>query len=303
MARQFLMCKSGRFALFTRNRECPKSTRMMSYWCNGEWNESGAQTISVTDRGWLHGYGLFESLLAIDGRPAFADRHLDRIRNACGKLGWNWDHGDLTQVMRELLVRNQLTTCRARIRLALSGGSGELGLATPGGDRQLTLMASRLAEPDARKSVWLSPWTRNERSPIAGLKCASYAENLLALQQARHEGYDEAIFFNSAGWLCEAATANVFLVNGGRLFTPCLSSGCLPGVTRSVIIECARDMGVACLEQPVDRKELDLADEIFLTSSTSGVVAVTRLDQRTLETGPVTSRMRDAWNDAVRSNC
>lgn len=135
---------------------------------------------------------------------------------------------------------------------------------------------------------------------MAGLKSASYAENLLILQDASNRGWDEALLFNQHGHLCEAAMANVFLVQNGMLRTPALSSGCLPGITRAVVMEEAERLGLVCEEIDLTRGHLDAAEEIFLTSSTRGVVAVSALDGHPLVPGPVTGRMRDAWRDAVR---
>jgi branched-subunit amino acid aminotransferase/4-amino-4-deoxychorismate lyase len=127
---------------------------------------------------------------------------------------------------------------------------------------------------------------RNERSPLSGIKCASYAENLIALDQARRAGADEALFFNTRGELCEAATANVFLVRDGNVLTPPLSSGCLPGTMRARVM--AR---IAVKEQPLTAADLAAAEEVFVTSATRGVVPVVKWDGRVLQAGPVAAEV------------
>jgi branched-subunit amino acid aminotransferase/4-amino-4-deoxychorismate lyase len=132
-----------------------------------------------------------------------------------------------------------------------------------------------------------SPFPRNERSPLAGLKCASYAENLIALDHARRAGADEALFYNTRGELCEAATANVFLVREGRIFTPPLASGCLPGTMRARVIE-----RIAVEERDLTAADVEEADEVFLTSATRGVVRVAGVDGTAWLPGRVTAGLK-----------
>ena len=98
--------------------------------------------------------------------------------------------------------------------------------------------------------------------------------------------FEETLFANTAGHLCEAATSNVFLVKNGALHTPSLGSGCLPGITRAVVIELAATLGIPCEERDFPVDELHAADELFLTSSIRGVMAVSRFEDRVLPAGP-----------------
>ena len=125
--------------------------------------------------------------------------------------------------------------------------------------------------------VVVVPWRRNEHSAIAGLKTTSYAENVIALAHAHERGAGEALFLNTAGDLCEGTGTNVFLVLDGELVTPPLSSGCLAGITRALVIELT---GAA--ERPITGDALSAASEVFLTSSTREVQPVG-------QPGPVTS--------------
>ena len=272
---------------------------MSQVWCNGQWLDGREHSVSFTDRGVMHGLGLFETMLAVDGRPVFAERHLERIGRACGRLGWSVEIPGVREIMEEILVRNDLAAGRAVIRLAVTGGSGPLDDLTSGGDRLVWMTARAAAPPCPGVAVNVSPWVRNERSPLAGMKCASYAENLVALDDARRAGFDETLFFNSAGCLCEGAASNVFLVENGGLHTPPLESGCLPGVTRGVVIELAEKLGVSCNERHLVAADLARADEIFLTSSVRGPVGVSRLADRVFPPGPVTCALRNEWAEAI----
>jgi len=272
---------------------------MAHLWCNGQWFDPLDFLVSPADRGLILGLGLFETILAIDGQPVLAERHLSRLRASCKQLGWQFDFPDIRETMAELLQRNQLTTGRARIRLAISAGTGMIHDLALGSDHNIWMTAAQAAEPPPSTSVNLSRWRRNEHSALAGLKCASYAENLVALEHAVRLGFEETIFLNTAGNVSESATANVFLVKNGTLQTPSLASGCLPGITRAVVIELAEILGIPCAERDISEDDLHQADELFLTSSIRGVMAISRFEQRPLMPGPITRLVGKAWNDAL----
>ena len=273
---------------------------MKQLWCNGQWLDAGDSPVSPTDRGLTLGLGLFETLLVLDGAPVFAERHLARLRGGCTRLGWVPELPDLRRIMREIIHRNDLTTGRARIRLAITGGSGPLDDLTLGADHRVWMTATRTAVPAPATTANLAPWVRNERSPLAGLKCASYAENLLALEHAARLGFGETLFLNTAGRLCEAATSNIFIVANGGLRTPAPASGCLPGITREVVLELAELAGIPCQECDLSTSDLHAADEVFLTSSMRGLVEVSRFEQRSFPPGQVTNTLREAWTAATR---
>ncbi len=275
---------------------------MMQLWCNGQWLDSLDFPSSPADRGAILGLGLFETLLAIDGVPVFADRHFARLQQACGRLGWPLSLPNFHDTAAELLARNDLTVGRARIRLAVTAGSGPVHDLTPGSDRLVWMKALPVGDPSASLTACLSPWPRNERSPVAGLKCASYAENLVALDHARRQGFDETIYPNTAGHLCEAATANLFVVEGGTLLTPPLASGCLPGITREVVIGLAKGLGMACEERDLKPGELLRADEVFLTSSIRGVVRLSRFEDHCFAEGRTTPILRQALQEAIAND-
>jgi len=266
---------------------------MTQHWCNGRFLDSANHPGAAQDRGAFLGLGLFETMLAIDGRLVFADRHLGRIRKSCGKFRWEIELPDLQEIAAGLLVRNELAIGRARLRLVVTAGSGAQNDLAPGADRLVWLSAFPAAETPVSMSACLSPWPRNERSPLAGLKSASYAENLVALDHARRLGFDETIFLNTAGQLCEAATANLFLVRNGSLLTPPVDSGCLPGVMREVVLELAAEIGIPSEEDALTPGDLHTADEVFLTSAIRGVVPLSRFESREISPGPIAGKLQE----------
>jgi branched-chain amino acid aminotransferase len=126
---------------------------------------------------------------------------------------------------------------------------------------------------------------------VAGLKTTSYAENVVALGYARERGADEALFANTVGNLCEGTGSNVFVVVDGRILTPPLSSGCLAGVTRTLVLEWT---GAEEADLPMSR--LPEADEVFITSSTRDVLGVHAIDGKQYPApGPLTVKTRDIF--------
>jgi branched-subunit amino acid aminotransferase/4-amino-4-deoxychorismate lyase len=276
---------------------------MKVFWCNGKWLTAADFPAAPLDRGAMLGLGLFETVLGEAGRAVFAERHLARLAVGCERLGWvppGQEFGDLVAVMERLLQQEELGTGRARIRVTVTGGSGELADLAAGRDRLVWMMATPATAVPATLAVTIAPWPRNERGALAGLKCASYAENLVALDQARRAGFQETLFFNTAGELCEAATANVFLVTAGRLRTPPLAAGCLAGVTRGIVLELAARNDIDCAEATLGPAELAAADEVILTSAIRGPVAVSRVAGRTLPPPQLAGQLRTLWEAEVR---
>ena len=278
---------------------------MRTFWCNGQWLAARDFPAAPLDRGALLGLGLFETLLGIDGRVVFCERHFARLAAGCARLGWEAPQrqfADLPEVMARLLQLAGLGSGPARLRLTVTAGSGALADLASGADRLVWMGASPLAEVPASLALGFAPWPRNERGALAGLKCAAYAENLLALDAARRGGFDESLFLNTAGEVCEAATGNVFVVRTGVVATPPLASGCLAGITRGVVLEAAVRDGMACEERVMGRADLEGADEVFVTSATRGPLGVARVGARLLGEPRVGRHLRSLWEAQVRRN-
>jgi branched-subunit amino acid aminotransferase/4-amino-4-deoxychorismate lyase len=268
-------------------------------WCNGDWMEKSGGLLWPMDRGSMFGLSIFETILAIDGEPKLLPQHLNRFQEGHCQLGWELAHEISAEILRELLVKNYLTSGRVRIRITATAGAGNINDLARGKDALTWIYAHPAPEIPESITATLSPWKRNEQSPLAGLKCGAYAENLIALDAARKAGFDETIFFNTSGQLCEAAISNIFIVRDARILTPPLASGCLPGITRAVVLRLAEKHGLICKETPLEKADLENADEIFLTSAIRGPIAVSRLDGRLFRQSPVAASMRQWWLEEI----
>lgn len=267
----------------------------MRVWVNGSVCEEDDARVSPFDHGLLTGDGVFETVRAYRGKPFALDRHLDRLKASGDGLGLQVPASDLLRgAVDEVIAANGLS--EARVRITVTGGRSPLG-SVRGADGPLVIVAAAQHadyEPDV--SVAIAPWPKSERSAVAGLKTTSYAENVVALAWARDRGAGEAIFTNLMGNLCEGTGTNLFLVVDGRLVTPPLSSGCLAGVTRALIVE---DLDVD--ERDVPPSALTTASEAFLSSTTREVHPVRLVDGNPLAEcpGPETEKAAAAVRSLV----
>lgn len=253
-------------------------------WINGALVEAEEATVSAFDHGLTVGDGVFETIKAIDGRAFATGRHLARLRSSARRLGLTvpLDDGELRHAIAAVLSSSDHPL--ARVRVTVTGGPAPLGSERGSADPTVIIAAAELRPPEASSAVCVVPWPRNQRGALAGVKTTSYAENVVALAAARERGCSEAIFETTDGFLCEGTGSNVFIATDGRLRTPPLSSGCLAGVTRELVLEVTD-----AVEDPIPMEELLAAEEIFLTSTGRGVQAVHRIDERSLEPGPLTA--------------
>lgn len=241
-------------------------------------------SIPYDDRGLLLGDGLFETVLALDGKLVGLAAHLDRMAAGCAVMGLP----PLDRPLAERLMEQALAGVaapRAAVRLTLTAGSGGRGLDRPDTpEPRLFASASVSPLPPGPARLITSSVRRNEGSPAARLKTLAYLDSVLARREARERGGDEALMLNSSGEAACAAAANVFWVSQGQLFTPALECGVLAGTMRARVLAAAGRLGVAVAEVHAPVEALRGAEAIFLTNSLMGVRAVSRLDE--MEFGP-----------------
>lgn len=274
---------------------------MAIVWRDGIYLDETEFRVSPTDRGICHGLSLFETILSVDGQPKLVSEHFRRLKGGLLRLNIRrieLDDYALEEVMIELLRRNGLDKGMARIRFTLSMGEGPVNL-TDSGQAWKWITVSRF-EPEAiGLRLTLAPWRKDNESMLRGIKTGNYAEHLIALDMARHEGFDEMLFFNTSDELCEAAMANVFLIRDNELQTPSLESGCLSGVTRELVIRMAASQKIPCHTKSLNKKDLSKADGIFLTSSIKGPVWVSSFQARAYPVLPVFDKIRSLWLESM----
>lgn len=265
----------------------------MRAWIDGELlADPNSPAVPVTDHGLTVGDAVFEAVKVVDGQPFALTRHLDRLERSAAGLGLTGV--DVAKVRAGIdAVLDGESMPLGRLRITVTAGPAPLGSGR-GSDGPTTIVVAAPMDPmPPVTSIITVPWPRNERSPLAGLKTTSYAENVMALARAGAAGASEAVFANLAGNLCEGTGTNVFYVVDGELRTPTLASGCLAGVTRDLLVEW---YGAREVDEPIEVAQG--ADEIFLVSTTRDVQAVERWDDRELPApGPVTREAMATWRE------
>ena len=276
-------------------------------WFNGELISANEACVSPFDLGLTVGLGVFETMAAYDGKVFAYNLHHARLIKSAEVFALPVPERSLiTAAITEVIDANYYHQGRYRIRVTLSGGVNQLGGGSEQGDVMVT---ARPADSASGASITLAklawvPFVINERAATAGVKSTSYADHVLAYRHALNAGADEALMLNTQGHLAEGSMSNVFVVKDGVVQTPSLASGCLPGVTRQLVIALCADLDLPIKECQLGEQDIDSADEIFLTSSLREIQAAALLgtEARATEavTGEVTVRLAEAYAEMIR---
>jgi branched-chain amino acid aminotransferase len=259
----------------------------MRFWVNDRLVDSDEAQVSVLDHGFTVADGVFETLKIVAGVPFALTRHLERLHTSAAAMGLPTP--DLREIRSAIDATMRANATQlldgGRLRITYTGGVSSLGSDRADTTPTIVVAVGPAVQWPPSAAVITVEWPRNERSPLAGVKSTSYAENVIALARARALGASEAIVGDTQGRLCEGTGSNVFIVLDGILMTPSAQTGCLLGITRSLVLEwtdaIVADVALAGLER---------ASEIFLTSSTRDVQPVHRCDgQHLVAPGPVTT--------------
>jgi branched-chain amino acid aminotransferase len=262
----------------------------MTLWINGALRAEGEARIDPADRGFTLGDGLFETIRVAQGTARHLGRHLDRLTAGAAFLDLPMPYAApaLAEAIAELIVAQGLA--EGVLRLTLTRGVGPRGLPPPAEPKPTLVMTLAPASPPAGPVTAAIARTtrRNEHSPLSRLKTTNTLDAILARQEATRRGAGEALLLNTAGRVAEASVANLFIVKRGRLLTPPVAEGALPGIRRALLLERGAE------EAPVAVADLLDADEAFLANSL-GLRPLVAVDGRRVGSGvpgPVTEALR-----------
>lgn len=273
---------------------------------NGSLIPRSQARISALDYGFLYGFGLFETMRAYEGQVFRLDRHLNRLVHSAEVLGLPIGVTDLKSAVMATIQANQLGD--ARVRITISIGEGGIVPDPSTCDKPTVLILAGHYQPYPEQvyekgfRAIVSSIRRNSQSPLSKLKSANYLESILARQEARAAGIDEALCLNEKGLLAEASMSNIFLVTNSILRTPGQDSGILPGITRETILELASPLGINTMEHDIRLDELFQAQEAFLTNSLMEIMPLTEMDGKPIgsgKPGPFTKRLAMAYKKLV----
>lgn len=276
----------------------------MKVWIDGSIVDGSEARISVFDHGLLYGDGVFEGIRVRAGRVFRLDQHLARLAYGAKAIALTLPYSlaEIRAIVTDTVAA--LGEPESYVRLVITRGEGPLGvdpLTCP--QAKLFCIAAKIALfGDEQRAQGLNMITSSWRRPSPDMldpcvKSLNYLNPVMAKLEARQRGADEALLLNNRSVIAEAAVANIFLVHGSRLSTPPTSDGCLDGINRRAVLELAPGLGLQPCERSLTRADVFSADEMFMTGSGAGVIAVRSLDQRIIgngERGPKTVRIEEA---------
>jgi branched-chain amino acid aminotransferase group I len=282
---------------------------------NGTMVPRSKAMISVFDHAFLYGYGLYESMRTYHGKPFLLERHIKRLSEAADALmlGKKLAGIDLKQACLDILAANNLEN--ARIRITVSNGASDAAPWTSVTDiKPNVVVTARPFMPfpaekyNAGFHIGIASTIRRCRqSTIVAMKTINHLDSVLARMEASSKGLDEALILNDDGFIAEGGGSNVFFVRDGRLLTPALNSGILPGVTRDLVMELAASLGIETSQGPVGIGVTRKCDEAFLTNAVIEIMPVTAISDMqgntvkvgTGEPGKITRQLIDAYGKRV----
>jgi len=268
------------------------SLAMTTIWIDGKYYDRETAAVSVFDHGLLYGDGVFEGIRAYGGKVFRLDAHLDRLYGSAKGIWLNipLDRPAMAAMVTEALAKSGQKD--AYIRLVITRGKGDLGL-DPRNCSEPTVIcivdAISLWPKDRYErglTCLTAPTPINHRESLSPrIKSLNYLAHILAKIEGIAASVDEVIMLDAGGYVAEASGMNLFIARGKALVTPPPYAGILRGVTRDAILELAREAGYGAQEMPLNRYDIYTADEAFLTGTAAELIAIAKLDGRTIGSG------------------
>ena len=276
----------------------------MIVFLNGNFLPEAEALISINDRGFLLGDGLFETMRVVNGRPFRMAQHLERQARGLDylKITCPFTPRELQKFATELVDRNQMPD--SILRVTVSRGIGQRGYSTKNSGPPtvaMTLSPLPRTNPDEplQWSMITSPYRVPASDPMSSFKSTSRILNILARADAEARGADEALLLNTNGEAAEAAGGNIFWVYREQICTVPTGRGVLPGITRAVVLEICQGLGLATNKRVIKPEMLRNAEGIFITNSALGLVPVVSFDGEPVAPSPLVDQIGSAYNEML----
>jgi branched-chain amino acid aminotransferase len=282
----------------------------LQVWIDGKLLPKDQARISVYDHGLLYGDGVFEGIRVYNGRVFECEAHLERLWASARaiRLTIPISPSEFKSAIQETVKANGFKDCY--IRALITRGVGYLGLNPNRCPKPSIIIIADLIELYPQEmyekgmSIITASVIRNHPNALSPrIKSLNYLNNILAKIEGMQAGCVEALVLNQKGEVSECTGDNIFLVRKGELLTPSVEAGILEGITRSVVLELAREMKIPVRETPLTKHDVYIADECFLTGSAAEIVPVTKVDSRKIGDGlpgPITRRLLDRFHEVTR---
>jgi branched-chain amino acid aminotransferase len=260
------------------------------------------KTLGAGQVGLLNGWGVFSTLRVADGVLFAFERHWDRMQRDAAKVHVPFpaDRELLKSQLLRLVEANSAWNATLRVMVVRNRGGMFEG---PNIEREFDVLAFTKDSNPWGDSVRLAmkPNARFAQNEFSGCKILSWSQNLTWYEEARECGFDEVILLNERGEISECTSANVFAATGGEVSTPPLDSGCLPGVTRELLLDVVRLPGIKVIERALWPHDLERADQVFITSTTRDLLPAVSVDGLNVQNrGSVVDQLVKALEDYRR---
>ena len=277
---------------------------------NGTISPPESAKISIFDRGFLYGDSIYEVTYSEDRCLLFFEDHLDRLFNSARLLDFHLFINRDTILTETLKTLAESDLPRAYVRIIITRGETPIGL-DPSLSTENNLIIIVKPQPPWPEKLYqeglyltIASVLRNDiKSTNPNAKSGNYLNNVMAINEAKKMGADDAIMVNHEGKITEGTTFNIWMVKDGKVSTPKAESGLLKGITRKKILQICHDNNISCEEGIITPDDILNADEVFITSATKGVMPVSRLNNKVYLHGRInslmTSKLSSLYNDFV----
>ncbi|MDO8885491.1 aminotransferase class IV [Candidatus Oleimmundimicrobium sp.] len=281
---------------------------------NGEFIPGHLAKISIFDRGFLFGDGLFETMRAYNGKIFRLDAHLKRLLKSLDiiQIKHPYSQSYLEQALYETIGKNKLSDAYVKLIVTRGTDTGSL-IPSPDSKSTILIIAKKfdMYSPEQYEEgfkVMMSDFRQNQFSSIINLKSLNFLENIIGKLEAKQSGADEIIFINQSGFVTEGSVSNIFIVCNDVIMTPPCEVGILPGIARETIFELAESLNLKIIEKNFYLEELLSCSECFLTNSLMRIMPVTQIEDKIIENfsdsrgdrwGKLTRLLMKAYQDLV----
>lgn len=274
---------------------------------NGEFLPLEKAKVSIEDRGFLFGDGIYEVIVAYQGEPFRMTQHLARLKRSAQAINLTLPHSiqETERIIGEGIQKSGFQ--HTKIYMQITRGVAPRAHAFPVHTKPTFVVIFREKDevpPKIRQTGVRVVTTEEIRWAKCYIKSVALLPNVLAAQTAAEAGAFEALFVTPDGMVKEGSASNIFIVTNGKVVTPAKNDTILHGVTRGAVLECAQKVGLEVLEESLSLEELLTADEVFLTGTTTEVLGVIQVDECTIgenRVGPVTQRIYGSFRELISS--
>ncbi|MGC8828548.1 MAG: aminotransferase class IV [Verrucomicrobiia bacterium] len=280
----------------------------MKVYINGKFVDESEATVSIFDRCFLYGDGLFETVLIFKHCPFKLIEHLERLKRGIEflKIPYSINFEEINCAAKELSQVNNMP--KGMLRIQITRGTGLRGYSCKGAKNpSITMSIHPMPVINPEEPVQWRVITASPRipvnNPLMNFKTCNKLTNILAKQEAELNGVDDALLLNTDNEVVSASSGNIFILNSDIVLTPPVESGVLPGITRATIFKLCKEMGIHYGESNLKLNQLYNVDGVFISMSSWGIIEVTKINNKDIRTSNLTKTLHKHYWELVNNEC